>query len=165
MEKYYDVIASLLICLIIISSSLFGRKAYGEIEDENEQKGYFELRVKDDFISLNANDASLKKILEELGRRMNIEVAANIPEEERINIKFHSLSLSDALEKLSLNYGYIMNTADGKKKIARIFVLAKGNETDKGKLIKLEVKETIKENKLQPEPFKFEFDPLEFVKE
>jgi len=120
----------MLIPLVVISPSLFGKKAYGEkVKGEAAQKGFY-LAVEDSLISISANVASLKKILEEIGQIMKVEVVVNIPEEERINIKFHRLSLADALEKLSLNYGYIMNTEGEKKKIARIFVLPKGKETD-----------------------------------
>ena len=161
------LIVFLLMPLIVILSLVFGGKAYGEVEGRRvEQKAGFELTVKNDLISLNANDASLKEILEEIGQRMKVEMVANIPEEVRTSANFHSLSLVEALKKLSSNYGYIMNTEKDKKKIARVFVLPKGDETGKEKPLREEVKDAVnKEKKLQPEPFKFEFDPSDFVED
>jgi len=163
-RNYVYVVAFMLIPLIVISSSLYGGKAYGESEGGIGQKGFY-LTVEDGLISISANDASLKEILEEIGEIMKVEVVVNLPEEERISVQFHRRSLADVLDKLSSNYGYIMNTEDGENKIARIFLLPKGKETDKGRLLYPEIKETVKDEKLQPEPFKFAFDPLESVQE
>lgn len=162
--KYYGVVILLFMSLLVIPTLLFGENAFGNAERESEEKSSFELTVKDDLITLSANDASLKEIVEEIGEKMNIKAVANIHAEEKISVEFERLSLTKALEKLSSNYGYIMNTEKDKKKIARIFVLPKGKNTAKGKLSKPEPEGTVKEKKTQLEPFKFEFDPSEFVK-
>lgn len=152
----------MLIFLIVISPSLFGGKAYGEDEGLVEKKGFY-LSVEDGLISISANDALLKEILEEIGERMKVEVIVNIPKENKISVKFHRLALTDALEKLSSNYGYIINTENGEKRVSRIFFLPKGKDIDNRKFLNLEIKETVKEKKLQAEHFKFQFDPSEFV--
>jgi len=163
-RDYFYVIVFMLMPLVVISSSLFIGKADGEGEEVVEQKGFY-LMVEDGLISISANDASLKEILEEIGKRMKIAVVVNIPEEERINVKFHRLSLADSLKKLSSNYGYIMNTEDGEKKFASIFVLAKGKETLSTTFDTKESmsNETVDKVPEQPEAFKFEFDPSEFA--
>jgi len=49
-------------------------------------------QVEEGLISISANDASLKEILEKRGKRIKVEVVVNTPEEERINVEFHRLS-------------------------------------------------------------------------
>lgn len=148
-----------LITLLVISTPLFGEKAEGKIEVKSEDKAGFELTVKDDLISLNAKDVSLMEIMEEIGNRMKIDLVGNIPEEERISVEFDKLSLKDALEKLSLNYGFLMDTEkeektnyDDPSRIAKIIVVPKE-------------KETMVKKSSKREPFKFEFDPSEFMRE
>jgi hypothetical protein len=53
-------------------------------------------------------------MLEEIGRRMNIEVFANIPREQKLTLEFDSLSIEDAIERLR-TYTNIVYVKDGKK--------------------------------------------------
>lgn len=46
------------------------------------------LTVKEDMLSLRAQDTSLKAIFEAIGRRLHIDAVARIPAEERITITF-----------------------------------------------------------------------------
>ncbi len=54
----------MLISLLLIPASIVGEKAYGKTEVKSENKADFDLTVKDDLISLNAKEASLKEIME-----------------------------------------------------------------------------------------------------
>jgi hypothetical protein len=69
----------------------------------------FVLTVQDELISLSANNASLKAIIEEIGRRMNIPVAVHIPATARATLAFERLSLPETLKRLGryVNYGYV----------------------------------------------------------
>ena len=87
----------------------------------------FVLTIKDSLISLTAKDASLKEIVEEIGRRMKIEVLADISEEEeKITIGFDKLSLGDAIKRLSTSYAYVWNSEKEEGKITKIVLFARG---------------------------------------
>ncbi len=155
-EKFSLVLILLFAYLSLIPTLLLGEKAFGEAEGKSERKAGFELTVEDDLISLSAEEATLSEIIEEIGREMSVEVAGNIPEEEKISVEFEKLLIKEALEKLNSNYGYQMDSEKGENKIAKIIILPKGE-----KLRALERETTIS---VKHEPFKFEFDPAEFTK-
>src|SRR5262249_47178528 len=87
-------------------------------------KADFVLTVKDNLISLKAKDASLKEVLEEIGRRMQIDVVAGIPDTKKITAEFENLSIEEAVNRLSTNYSYLMDSTKGERKITKIIVLA-----------------------------------------
>jgi len=171
MKKLFWVII-LLLLLLIIPASLFGGEADKKYEVQAESKSDFVLTIKDSLISLTAKDASLKQIVEEIGRRMKIEVVADISEEEKITIRFDKLSLEAAIKKLRTSYAYVWNSEKEEGKITKIVLLPEGKGTavstikEEKKLAKSESrakKEAAKEKSPRPEPFKFEFDPSEFM--
>jgi hypothetical protein len=92
-------------------------------------KADFVLAVKDNLISLKAKDASLKEVLEEIGRKMKIDVIAGIPDTNKITAEFENLSVEEAVNRLSTNYSYVMDSTNGQRKITKIIVLEKGKET------------------------------------
>ncbi len=154
-KNHVGFITLLLVSLILIPVSLSGKSAYGESEGKPEEKSAFELTVKDGLISLNAKAASLDEIMEELGSSMKIEVLGDIPEEENISVKFDRLSLKDALEKLSSNHGFLMDSDYGDGKIAKIIILPKGKES--------RIQEIESTKPVKHESFKFEFNPMEHM--
>ena len=70
---YFFIIALLHFVLpfFLLGSETNQNKTMGILD-----KGKYELSVKDNLVSLHAEDAFLKKILEDIGQRMNIEVFA-----------------------------------------------------------------------------------------
>ena len=168
------LVSILLISLLITPNSLFGGEADKKYEVQAESRADFVLTIKDSLISLTAKDASLKEIVEEIGRRMKIEVVADISEEEKITIRFDKLSLEDAIKRLRTSYAYVWNSEKEEGKITKIVLLPEGKGTavstikEEKKLVKSESrakKEAAKEKLPRPEPFKFEFDPSEFMEE
>jgi hypothetical protein len=192
--KFHGVTILLLLPLLLIPASLFGGESDRKEEQKSEHEADYDLTVKDDLISLNAKNASLKEIIEEIGSSMKIDVIGNIPEEEKISVGFDKLSLKEALEKLSSNYGYLMDSEKGEKEdhsnklqITKIIILPKGEETatpslktkqvaiketkisetqeaKESEIKERESKERLSKETKQPEPFKFEFDPSQFLK-
>ena len=79
-------------------------------------------------ISLNANNASLKDVIEDIGRRMDIDVEVVSTVDEKITEKFDGLSLETALERLSANYAYILDSEKEDGKIRKIVLLSRGKE-------------------------------------
>ncbi|MGE5444652.1 MAG: hypothetical protein ACM3SR_08640 [Ignavibacteriales bacterium] len=156
------------ILIIIIPSTLFGLESIKKSESSNS-KSNFTLTVKNNLISLNAMNASIKDIVEEIGRRMNIDLIANIPEDKKVSIRFDVLSLKDAIERLRGYAGIVYFKDSRSKRITKMMVFPKrkGGELPKSAKeegsVKTESKaeQTLKETR-QPEPFKFEFNPYKY---
>jgi hypothetical protein len=128
--------------------------------------------IKKGLISLDAKNASLKEITEEIGRKMDIEVDAQIGEEESVTEKFERLTLEDALDRLSANYAYLLDSEKKKGKIKKIVLLSKGSEGKEMVVSKpappsqsQHGEEKAEQAEERPEPFKFEFDPSKYLKE
>jgi len=177
---------SILLFLLLIPTHLFGKERESSAVRPLVAEGAFVLAVEENLLSLKAREASLETVMEEIGRKMGIEVLGNIPDEETISIEFEGLPLAQALERLSSNYGYQMQSTQGGKKMAKIFVLPKGSGINLPQEFQKESKPTEdnviggfdfyahsesrqreepdKEKSSQPEPFKFEFDPSKFMK-
>ena len=167
------------LCECVRNSGVKQREADEKSEAESESRADFVLTIKDSLISLTAKDASLKEITEEIGRRMKIEVVADISEEEKITIRFDKLSLEDAIKRLKTSYAYVWNSEKEGGKITKIVLLPEGKGTavsrpttkestveEEKRLVKPESsagKKIASEKSPRPEPFKFEFDPSEFV--
>jgi type II secretory pathway component GspD/PulD (secretin) len=142
---------------------LFGADAQTKLQSTPTAKANFVLTVKDNLISLKAKDASLKEILEEIGRRMKIDVVAAVPENEEVTVDFEKLTLEEAVNRLSTNYSYQIDSEKTGKRITRIVVLDKRKiETGASKPTPAMEQKAVKaESKLpeavtkQPEPFKF----------
>jgi hypothetical protein len=112
--------------LLMIPTILFGGEADKKPERYSESQGDYVLMVKGNLISLKAKDASFNEILEEIGRRMKIEVVANIPKEERITVEFDMMYLGDAIKRFRTSYAYITEVEKDKGKITKIIVVPKG---------------------------------------
>ena len=109
----------------------------------------------------------MKKILEDIGRKMNIEVFARIPAEDKITIQFTNLTLEEALKKFKTNYALVTDSKDKNGNIKRIVVVPEGQQANlylkDVKKVEPKVKKGIaEENPSKPEPFKFEFDPSKY---
>jgi len=122
-------IALLLFLAVLPAPCTFGGEAERKPKGKAVGKADFTLTVKDNFISLKAKDASLKEVLEEIGRKMKIDVVAGIPDGKKITAEFENLSIEEAVNRLSTNHSYVMDSAKGERKITKIIVLEKGTET------------------------------------
>lgn len=119
-----------------------------------------------------------KEVLEEIGRRMSIEVFAPLPEQEKITTEFEKLSLEEAIERLVRNYPHLVVSQEADRRITRIIALQKSGDTvpskpvTKGPEIKKEERSVKPETRMReeavsqesppPEPFRFQFDPSQY---
>jgi type II secretory pathway component GspD/PulD (secretin) len=153
---------------LILPAVLSGSEPNQISNEEFEKKLKYELSIKDNLITLNAEDAFLKKILEDIGQRMNIEVFARIPAEDKITIQFANLTLEEALKKFKTNYALVTDSKDKNGNIKRIVVVPEGQQAQLS-LREFEKNEpkvdtgVAGENTSKPEPFKFEFDPSKYM--
>ena len=161
---YFFLIALLhfLLPFFLLGSETNQNKAVGILE-----KGKYELSVKDNLVSLHAEDAFLKKILEDIGQKMNIEVFARIPAEDKITMRFANLTLEEALKKFKTNYALVTDSKDKNGNIKRIVVVPEGQQANlflkDVEKVEPKIKNDVAEEKMsKPEPFKFEFDPSKY---
>jgi len=162
---WYFLLALLL--HLTLPAVLSGSESNQISNEEFEKKVKYELSIKDNLITLNAEDAFLKKILEDIGQKMNIEVFARIPAEDKITIRFANLTLEEALKKFKTNYALVTDSKDKNGNIKRIVVVPEGQQANLSlKDIKKGEQKVNKgnaeEKTSKPEPFKFEFDPSKY---
>jgi hypothetical protein len=151
----------ILLPLLMIPTILFGGETDKKPERNSESQADYILMVKESLISLKAKDASCKEILEEIGRRMKIEVVANIPREQKITIEFDMLDLGDAIKRFRTSYAYITKVEKEKGKITKIVVVPKGLGEEK-RLIEPGIR--AREDSRQ-KPSEFEYDPQPSIQE
>jgi len=152
---------------LTFNAVLFGSESNQISNDIFEKKGKYELSIKNNLITLNAEDAFLKKILEDIGQRMNIEVFARIPAEDKITIRFANLTLEEALKKFKTNYALVTDSKGKNGNVKRIVVVPEGQQANlilkNFKKVEPKGKKDIGGEKTsKPEPFKFEFDPSKY---
>lgn len=183
------IIVTILLWGIPLAAVLAG-EADKQPEGQSVEQGDFELTIEGDLISLSAEDASLEAVVQEIGRRMSIDVDAYIPAEERITVEFDNLPIEAAIKRLSERFLYLTDTSKGDHRVTKIYLLPKGEErvlssredtgseetieqdpTIKGEETVLSSKEgigskeTVEQDPSRPEPFKFEFDPKASLKQ
>jgi len=96
---------------------------------------------------------------------MKIEVVAGIPDTKKITADFENLSIEAAVNRLSTNYSYVMDSTNGERKITKIIVLEKGKETElstpttKESTIKKEEKSAKPESTVREEAVRKESPP------
>jgi hypothetical protein len=136
--------------------------------------GTFQVKVDQGHLSLEANQAPLMAIFQEIGKQTKIAFDSNIGPEEKITIHLDQVPLEEGIKQLAKNATlfYAENPKDKTRRITRVVVLAEGSGISgqgKGSSQAEKVKEaapqaaTIKKPAPQPEPFKFEFDPAKSV--
>jgi hypothetical protein len=81
-----------------------------------ERNASFTLTIDEGLLSLTAREASLKEILNAIGRRMRIEVVTRVPADETVTIAIDRLPLEAALRRLSryANIAHISHQEAGK---------------------------------------------------
>jgi hypothetical protein len=141
---------------------------------KSQPPGTFQVQVSKDHLSLEANQAPLMAIFQEIGKQAKITFDSNIGPQEKITIHLDQVPLEEGIKQLAKNATlfYAENPKDKTRRITRVVVLAEGSGISgqaKGSSQPEKVKEatpqatTIKKPAPQPEPFKFEFDPAKSV--
>ena len=134
--------------------------------------GDFNLTGHEGRLSLRAEDASLKAIVEAIGQQLSIEVETRIPADERLTIAFDQLSLPEVLTRLRPYVSYLVledaTTAPGT--IRQLIVVSKrlagtpsSRPTPDGEVLASPSPSPSDAPTLtdtaRPKPFRFEFDP------
>jgi hypothetical protein len=149
-------------------SLLMGGVALAQSEKRSlpagQTRGAFELKVSKENLSLDANQAPLVQIFQEIGKQAKITVDSNIGPEEKITIHLDRLPLEEGIKRLAKNVTvfYTENPKDKSRRISRVVVLSEGKE---GAPRQTKASSEPVKPAPQPEPFKFEFDPGKVAKE
>jgi hypothetical protein len=125
--------------------------------------GTFQVKASKGYLSVDAREAPLTKIFEEIGKQAGIVVESGIGPEQKITIQFDRVPLEDAIKKLSKNVSifYTQDPKDNRPRIVRVAVLPEGKQLApplSRPAAPAQASKT-KEPAPKPEPFKFEFDP------
>ena len=128
--------------------------------------GTFQLNVSQDYLSLDANQALLVQIFQEIGKQARITFDSNIGPEEKITIHLDRVPLEGGIKQLAKNVTvfYTENPKDKTRRISRVVVLSEGKESAPRQTKASSEPTKINKPAPQPEPFKFEFDPGKFAK-
>lgn len=137
---------------------------------KSQPTGTFQLKVSNDKLSLDANQAPLVQIFQEIGKQSRIIFDSNIGPEEKITIHLNRVPLEDAIKQLARNVTvfYTENPKDKTRRIERVVVLSQQKEgpsaqpkksPEAGKPGERAPEPATLKKPSQPEPFKFEFDP------
>jgi hypothetical protein len=126
--------------------------------------GTFQVKVNKGLVSLDANEAPVAKIFEEMGKQAGITVDSNIGPEEKITIQFDQTPLEDAMKQLAKNvsFSYAQDSNNKNIRITKVVVLAEEKQSAPA-LKRPEASPSKKAENPPPEPFKFEFDPSKFT--
>jgi type II secretory pathway component GspD/PulD (secretin) len=160
------VLQLLLGCLVLLPAALLAEDAEKGAVARGNSQAKFALTIQDNLLSLDAKDASLKEVLDEIGQRMHIEVVAQIPTQEKITLAFDRLSLEEALQRFSeyTNYVYLKGAEKEPGQISKIMIFPKREVTAPSPptATESEPKKAASKAAPRPEPFKFEFDPSQY---
>ena len=149
--------------LCVFSHSLIGGEVVNQVPTDSMVNSSYVLNIRHERISLEATEASVKAIVEQIGRELEFQVDAYVTEDENVTTHFDSLDIEQAIKKLSDNYALFHEEGSGK--ITRIAIYPIGEDPSKflSKHITPDVnsgKEASESSQpTQPGPFKFEFDP------
>jgi hypothetical protein len=175
-SKFLGVI----VILLIIPLATQGKETEKTPVDSN-----YTLSINDNLISLDAQGASVKEVVEEIGRRMGIAVVSGIPDGRKVTLKFEGLTLEAAIERLRdyADIAYIKESEDKGAKVTKILVFEKGTGTELSRPVISDEKGDVSDEAEElveradqtgnsegtaegegeePEPFKFEFDPSQY---
>lgn len=128
--------------------------------------GAFRLTVDGPLLSLQAHEASLRAVLEALGRQLDIEVVAHLSYDLTLTLAFDRLSLADALDRCRA-YANIISVHDPSTTPAtmrRMLVIPIQTDDPTGTPAHRSHTETSQPDARPPTvphaaPFRFDFDP------
>jgi type II secretory pathway component GspD/PulD (secretin) len=169
MRLFGRAVPVLIACLVTT-----GQAAEQSRPAKSQPLGTFQVEVSKDKVSLNANQASLVAIFQEIGKQAKITFDSNIGPEEKITIQLDGVPIEDGIRQLAKNATvfYAENPKDKTRRITRVVVLTERSgvpEQVKPPSQPEKAKEaappatTLKKPVPQPESFKFEFDPAKTV--
>jgi hypothetical protein len=173
MQRHWRWIHNVVFLGLVVGSVLLPRVSSAQPQASSPTlalaPGTFRLEVTGDIVSLEAQAASIRAILAELGRQTGIAVRMSQTADDTITLHFDRVPLREALTRLAKNVAVV--NAQGPNApphgIAAVYVLTAGQAG-----VPHEVQdrpppsgETGREPASRPAPFQFTFDPSQHVKQ
>jgi hypothetical protein len=157
-RRFFGVLIATALCLVVAQTDALSAQSSQPSQSKSTRQAPFALTIDNNLISLTARDASIKAILEELGRRMNFTVVATIPAEETITAEFNRLPLKKAVKRLTANYAYVTDSAKDTGRLTKIMIAPGGKGV--ARAVSAPNKSTKEMLVSQPEPLRCDFDPM-----
>ena len=159
MKFFWNYMATAMLLAYLLT---VGQAAEQPRPAKGQAAGTFQVKVSQGDLSLEANEAPLGQIFQEIGKQAKITVDSNIGSEEKVTIRLDRVPLEEGIKRLAKNVTvfYTETPKDKSRRISRVVVLSEGRTQSES------VKESaskITKPAAQPEPFKFEFDPGKFA--
>ena len=87
------------------------------------------MKVSQGYLSLEATEAPLVQIFQEIGKQAKITFDSNIGPEEKVTIHLDRVPLEDGIKQLAKNVTvfYTENPKDKSRRISRVVVLSEGS--------------------------------------
>ena len=125
--------------------------------------GAYLLTVDGPLVSLRAQEASLKTLLEDLGRQMGIEVVAHISRAQTLTLAFDRLSVEEALERFRdyANIVYVKDSPEADGKIRRVIAIPQQAGARTGAPARSVREDPPNKESSRLAPFQFTFDPAQ----
>ena len=129
------------------------------------QAGTFQVKATKDYLSLDANEAPLAKIFEEIGKQTGIAVESGMGPDEKITIRLDRVPLEEGFKRLAKNVSvfYSQDPKDKTARITRVVVLSEGKARPLSRGPAPTQTSKSRDPAPKPEPFKFDFDPAKSV--
>jgi len=162
-----------LVLSVLLVSVIAAAPAAEKTGPSKTPQSAFQVKVSNGNLSLDADDAPLAKVFEEIGKQAGIMVEGNLGPAETVTMRFDKVPLEEGIKRLSNNVTIVYGEKPNEKghRITKIVVLSE----DKRKVTSSEETKTPTEKPTQkaavqkgskasaptqpPESFKFEFDP------
>ena len=89
------------------------------------------MKVSQGDLSLEANEAPLGQIFQEIGKQAKITFDSNIGPEEKVTIRLDRVPLEEGIKRLAKNVTvfYTETPKDKSRRISRVVVLSEGRST------------------------------------
>ena len=96
--------------------------------------GTYQVNISQGYLSLDANQAPLVQIFQEIGKQAKITFDSNIGPEEKITIHLDRVPLEEGIKQLAKNVTvfYTENLKDKTRRISRVVVLSEGKASAPG---------------------------------
>jgi subtilisin family serine protease len=139
MHRFKQPTFLLLVLLVgipaILLPALFQARATETSTDpiDRSSRPSFQLTVSGGLVSLEAKEAGLSGILEELSRKTGVEIVMGAPVDTAVTVSFQGMPLDEALAKLTRNRGIVFSRdkEGGTCRISKVVVLpSSGDDTD-----------------------------------
>src|SRR5919197_1567015 len=117
--------------LLLVISDVDAQK----VDIEQTQSGTFQVQVSKGKLSLNANQAPLVQVFQEIGKQAKINFDSNIGSEEKITTRLEGVPLEEGIKQLAKNVTvfYTQGPNESSRRIERVVVLSERREGASGR--------------------------------